>query len=134
MLLFALAFAIIGTRLIRKPKPTCSNQVEVSIGNFSTRAAGQSASLRQLAYELKRCPHAQSFRILRNSSGLKWWSEDTHELTFYERNTGFLQDGAPLFGATTQWRNVKDEAIYKVASTSGNFKDFRKYGGIYSMP
>jgi hypothetical protein len=134
LLLFVPPLIIPAALLMRRPEPACSNRVEVSIGNYSSRAAGQAASLNQLAYELKRCPHAQSFSILRNNGGINSWLEEKHEQTFYDRKKGFLQDGAPLYGANTQWQNVKEQAIYKVASTSGNFNDFAKYGGKYSMP
>ena len=134
LLLLVIPFLIPAALLLPKPEPTCSDKVEISIGNFSTRAAGQRASLNQLAREIKRCPKARRFRILRNNVGLKAWMDEDYELTFYDRETGFLQDGVPLYGATSQWTKVKDKAVINVASTSGRFSDFAKYGAGDAMP
>ena len=134
LFLLIIPLLIPAALLLPKPEPTCSNKIEVSIGNFSTRAAGQRASLNQLAYEIKRCPTAQKFRILRNNFGLKAWMDEDYELTFYDRKTGFLQDGVPIYGANSQWTQVKDKAIISVASSSGRFSDFAKYGAVDAMP
>ncbi len=134
LFLFALPFVPLAALLLRKPEPKCANRVEVSIGNFPSRAAGQRASLKQLAQELKRCPHAQKFSILRNNIGLRAWVDENYELTFYDRKTGFLQDGVPIYGANTQWLKVNDQAVFQVAATTGRFNDFAKCGAVYSMP
>lgn len=114
-------------------KTPYAGRIEINIGNFSTELAGQRASLQVLASELKRCPNAQTFTIKRNSSGLKWFAEEDHEQLFYDRKTGFLQDGKPLFGATEQWQ-VKNDAIEKVAATTRRFADLEKYGGKNTLP
>lgn len=134
LLLLALPLIIPATLLLRKPEPGCSQMVEVSIGNFPSLAAGQSAALKQLACETKKCPNAQKFRILRNNVGIAAWINEDYALTYYDRKNGFLQDGVPIYGANTQWRKVNDKSIEKVASASARFNDFSKYGGVYAMP
>jgi hypothetical protein len=118
-------------------KSTCSRNLEVSIGNYLTSGEyasgvhskanvliGRRASLKQLAFELKRCPQAQQIRILRNN---RWYFKEVGDpdATFYDRNTKTLID-------YEEWGNVTDQAIHKVASTSGDFKDLEKYGAIRS--
>lgn len=134
LLFLVIPLLIPAALLLPKKEPTCSDKVEVNIGNFSTRAAGQRASLNQLAHEIKRCPKAQKFRILRNTVGLRYWTDREYELTFYDRKNGFLQDGMPIYGPTTQWMKVKDKAIINVASASERFSDFAKYGAVDAMP
>ncbi|HEX8236046.1 MAG TPA: hypothetical protein VF600_08825 [Abditibacteriaceae bacterium] len=133
-LLFLLPLIVPVALLFRNAGRPCSSKIDVSIGNYSSLAAGQHAALQQLSYEIKRCPKAQTYTIRRNNSGFKYLDEANYEVTVYSRKDGFLQDGAPVFGAHTQWLKVTDQAIHKVAASSGNFKDLAKNGCQYAMP
>ncbi len=133
-ILFLVPFLIPAALLFKTKEVPCSSKVEVSIGDYSSVAAGQRAALRQLSEEIERCPNAQIYKILRNNSIWKRWDEANLEITVYWRKQGRLQDGAPVFGVHTQWAKVTNAAIHEVANSSGDFKDFAKRGCEDAMP
>ena len=133
-LLFFAPLIIPFALFFREKEKPCADKVVVTVGDFSSLAQGQRAALQQLSAEVKRCPKAQTYKIRRNDGFWKRWDEAYLEITIYQRETGFLQDGAPVFGAHTQWKKVTEAAIHKVAATSGDFGDFGKYGAEYAMP
>lgn len=109
-------------------EPPCSRNVTVFAGVYpSGSACGRRASLLRLSEEIRRWPHGDTFRVRRNENW--YWCDDTDkDETFYDRRQHVLYEGNVWAGDVYRWGHVTDQEIKAVAHSSGEFREFGRYG------
>jgi hypothetical protein len=100
-----------------------NDEVEVSVGKFTSWDAAVSASLQKLSQEIRQHPGAKRYRIYFRQS-----IRDRHGIggaVLYvpaNKQIGFEND--PGSGFVAYWTNIDNFAINAAAATNGTFKSF----------
>jgi hypothetical protein len=106
----------------------CPSEVRVSIGEFPSKEAGLRAAIVTLAYELDRCPNAETYRIIwrgPNSEGSPHVGRRALLYLQEFKKLGYEHD--ILSGIDGEPYIVNQAAIKAVAEEGGTLQDFSNY-------
>lgn len=104
----------------------CPSEVFTEIGEFESRDDALHASIPRLAAEIRRCPHAQTYRIVFTDA------VDRHALLYYRTEgsivrIGYEDDVHSGYKPGDGPYEVNDEVVQAVAERGGSLNDFAQY-------
>ena len=104
----------------------CPSEINIEIGEFSSKESGLRASIPMLAAQIDKCPHADMYRIIWVGPGDD--GERLRRSTIYYRTNSAIGYEADAFsGASEMGYVINDDAIRNVAKSGGTLEDFAGY-------
>jgi hypothetical protein len=117
------------TLLMAASAYVCTREMTEHIGEFDSKEAGVRAAIPKLAAETRRCPEAETYRIIFVAPEIHPWHQgiDRRSL-FYHRQSMTIGYEADVFsGYVGKTYVVDDAAIQSVAQKRGTLDDFAEY-------
>lgn len=123
------ACILAATLFIGATACVCAEEMTEFTGEFDSKEAGVRAAIPKLAAETRRCPEAETYRIIFVAPDTDPWHKgiDRRSL-FYHRPSMTIGYEADVFsGYVGKTYVVDDAAIQSVARKNGTLEDFAEY-------
>ena len=118
-----------ATLLVSATAYVCAEEMTEFTGEFDSKEAAVRAAISKLAAQTRRCPRAETYRIIFIAPETHPWHKgiDRRSLFYYRPSMTIGYEADVFSGYVGKTYIVDDAAIQSVAQKSGTLDDFAEY-------